>query len=301
MKQIKITLERIFNIVYPILKPEWVQRSLRFIGFKFPYYRFAEKLNYRGLVPFTANGTKLYMQSYNCPFEMFIFWFGIYGYWEPTQLKVWTQLIKEADIILDIGANNGIYSLIATTNESAKIVAFEPVPDVLEMLHKNISLNNSNTIEVKSVLVGDKVGKSILYIPREGWVDVASVNKEFAGSVYGEDTKLREFPCDMTSVDITLEEYGWKRGQSVLCKIDVEQAEELVLRGMEKILQDDNLQFIVELLNVEKFLSARQYIPQTFFVYAIDEIKKSVYPVDEFTVGATNYLFTKTNNKQFKL
>lgn len=300
MKLVKSILESLFNIIHPLLQPEWVQKSLRLAGFKFPYYRFAQKLNYRGLVPFTVNGTKLYMQSYNCPFEMFIFWFGIFGYWEPTQLKVWSRLVKEADIILDIGANNGIYSLIASTNKSAQIFAFEPVPAVIEMLRKNVSLNNSNYIEVKPLLVGDSVGQSILYIPREGWVDVASLDKEFAGSVYGEGTKLREFSCAMTSVDVTLEESGWKPGQSVLCKIDVEQAEDLVLRGMEKILHDDNLQFIIELLNVEQFFSAQELIPKTYNIYAIDEAKKSVYSVTEFTLGATNYLFTKTDSKQFK-
>lgn len=297
MKPVKKLIEKIFNLVLPLIKPEIVQRFLRRAGFKFPYYRFAEKLNYRGLVDFTVNEKKLFMLSYNCPFEMFIFWFGIYGYWEPVQLKVWSHLVLDADYILDIGANNGIYTLIASTNPKARIFAFEPVPAVVSMLEKNVSLNLPNKIEVKPILVGDVVGESILYIPREGWVDVASLDKKFASGVYGIDTKLREFPCEMTTVDVVLSDLGRKTNERVLCKIDVEQAEHLVMVGMSKTLSAGNLLFVVELLSSENYSKVRSIVPDFYIVYAIDEISKSVYEVDSFTAGATNYIFSTIKSK----
>ncbi|MFM2424364.1 MAG: 2-O-methyltransferase NoeI [Candidatus Parcubacteria bacterium] len=299
MKFIKSVIEYVFNIIYPILKPEIVQRLLRNIGFKFPYYRFAEKLGYRGIVDFYVNKQLLRMRSYNSPIEIFIFWFGIYGYWEAVQLRLWSKLVLEADIILDIGANNGVYSLIASTNTRAKVFAFEPAPDVLDMLRVNVELNYPNKIEVMPVLVGDVVGESTLYIPKEGWTDIASLDKEFAKSAYGDSPSLREITCSMTTIDAVLEKSDRRPEQTVLCKIDVEQAEMLVLAGMKNTLATKNVQFVIELLTEENFNNVCTLIPANYSIYAINEVKKSVTLVTKFNSEATNYLFTENNHIVF--
>ena len=291
-KKIKNILGGIFNIIYPVLKPSWIQLFLRRVGFRFPYYRFAEKLDYRGKVDFVVNGKKLFLQSDNQSIEMHIFWSGIYGVWEPTQLKLWSSLVKQADVILDIGANTGIYSLIASTNNKANIFAFEPVPDVIKMLETNIELNSPNRIKIVDKLVGDKVGKSTIYIPRSGWVDVASVDKDFAGK-FANNEKLLELKKEMVTVDDFLTRNNVNFNQRILCKIDVEGAEEMVLLGMAEALVKRKIVFTIELLNKEYFTKVLKIIPSDYKIYAIDEVNRRVYLTDIFVKGATNYLCSK--------
>ena len=64
---------------------------------------------------------------------------GSYGVFFSNFLK---QTDKEF-IFLDIGANQGLYTLIASKNKNCKeCFSFEPVPQTIEILKKNISKND---------------------------------------------------------------------------------------------------------------------------------------------------------------
>ena len=82
--------------------------------------------------------------SFNCfndsIVEKEIFWNGFGQCWEKNSLDLWTKLSSRSEIILDIGANNGIYSLVSTAvNSKAKTYAFEPNSLFIPTLKKNIS------------------------------------------------------------------------------------------------------------------------------------------------------------------
>lgn len=288
----KKLLERIFNVIYPVLKPTYIQHFLRMIGFRFPYYRFAEKLDYRGIVDFSVNGKQLYMRSHNTPIDMFIFWYGIFGYWESTQLRLWSYLVAtyKPHTVLDVGANSGVYSLIATTNAMSKVHAFEPVEAVRHMLEENVSLNKGAAVTVHGELVGDHVGRESIFIPRAGWVDVASVDSEFARQFVQEGT-LTEVVCDMVTIDHVLEREQIPAGVVILAKIDVEGAEERVLAGMQQTLKNWTYLFTAELLTESVFNNFYKQVSGQYRCYAIDEQKSSVYEVQRFQVHVTNYLF----------
>lgn len=55
-------------------------------------------------------------------------------------------LIREDDIIIDAGANMGIFSIFATTQMVKHIYAFEPQKQSVEFIKKNIELNDLNKI-----------------------------------------------------------------------------------------------------------------------------------------------------------
>ncbi|NNL92849.1 MAG: methyltransferase, partial [Saprospiraceae bacterium] len=44
-----------------------------------------------------------------------IFWNGLYNGWEKFSLKIWSEMCEGSEVILDIGANTGIYALIGKT------------------------------------------------------------------------------------------------------------------------------------------------------------------------------------------
>jgi len=63
--------------------------------------------------------------------------------WEPFETKVFCRLCKQGDFVVDIGANIGWYSVIASrlVGVSGKVVAFEPDPTNLQILKKNVAIS----------------------------------------------------------------------------------------------------------------------------------------------------------------
>ena len=68
------------------------------------------------------------------------------------------------DIVVDIGANVGVFSTYAAKNTKNKIYAFEPYPDNYEILIKNISQNNLDNIQPQSYAISEYSGMIKLYV-----------------------------------------------------------------------------------------------------------------------------------------
>jgi FkbM family methyltransferase len=62
--------------------------------------------------------------------------------------------ISDTDVVLDIGAHIGVFTLLASKAASkGRVYSFEPIPENYELLKENIALNgSSNVVAVKSAL-----------------------------------------------------------------------------------------------------------------------------------------------------
>jgi len=90
------------------------------------------------------------------------YFFGTY-YLERDLLACWSVLAAEAQVIFDVGANAGIYSLAAlAANPQATVHAFEPTPETAERLRVTAELNHLNQLNVQEVAVSDRVGEASL-------------------------------------------------------------------------------------------------------------------------------------------
>ena len=89
----------------------------------------------------SAYGVKLYPKWGDATFNLCLN--GTYGYFFYNFLNN----IEKPSSFVDIGANQGIYTLIASKNRNIKkIYSFEPVPENFKSLKKNIKLNSFNRI-----------------------------------------------------------------------------------------------------------------------------------------------------------
>ncbi len=78
------------------------------------------------------------------------------------------NVLKEGEIILDIGANIGLFSLCASNMiNNIKVYAFEPFKDNFKILKENIKLNKSNNIIPQMSALSDSNGKGFLFISHE--------------------------------------------------------------------------------------------------------------------------------------
>jgi FkbM family methyltransferase len=73
------------------------------------------------------------------------------------ELERFIMLIKKPTVFIDIGANLGLFSLVAENNPKVrKIVAFEPDPLTFEYLENNIKFNRAKKIRAVEAAVSGK-------------------------------------------------------------------------------------------------------------------------------------------------
>ena len=70
-----------------------------------------------------------------------------------TDYLIGDGIIKEEDVVLDIGANIGYYALIESqlVGLNGKVYAVEPVQGNFELLKKNVHLNNLENVAYFSI------------------------------------------------------------------------------------------------------------------------------------------------------
>lgn len=150
--------------------------------------------------------------------------------YEENETNFIKDSINEGDIVIDIGANIGYYTLLFArlVGNTGKVYSFEPDPRNCLLLEKNIQINDYNNIVLEKKAISDKTEKSILYVTDDN-----------AGSTMhkGNSTTKNEIDIDA----ITLDDYF--KANSIapdFIKIDIEGYELNALKGMKMVLQSSN-------------------------------------------------------------
>ncbi len=72
--------------------------------------------------------------------------------------------IERNDVVIDIGANIGVFTAFAATRTQKMIYAFEPFPNAFKFLNANIHTNNFQHVHAYAVAVCDKVGTQKFFL-----------------------------------------------------------------------------------------------------------------------------------------
>ncbi len=163
-----------------------------------------------------------------------------YGEWEPHIRQVLQSLIKPGMIVMDIGANIGAHTLLMSNlaGDTGKVIAFEPCKLNHDILVHNCILNKCKNTLVYKYGCGDK-NKS-MYIDSK-WSQ--SVKEDNYGCVMlNSDQHNKNDECiEIITVDtLNLPKLD-------VVKIDAEEMEDKVLRGMKQTLERCKPQMIVEI------------------------------------------------------
>ncbi len=151
------------------------------------------------------------------------------GMLEKGEMNLIKKTVKDGWTVLDIGANIGYPSLLLSklVGVNGKVIAFEPDKNNLEMLRKNIKTNNCKNIKVVQVAVSDRTGVGTLYVS-----DSHSGDHRIYNSL-DEKRKTKNIRT------ISLDDYFSSSEEINFIQMDVQGAEELVFRGMKKLLNDN--------------------------------------------------------------
>lgn len=151
------------------------------------------------------------------------------GVYEPAETALLARSVRAGDVVLDIGANIGYFTLQLARHAGpqGRVVAFEPEPENVALLRRNVELNGYRTVEVVGAAVGDGPGTVTLHVAAENRGD---------HRLFGEADGRPTLEVPMVSIDAYLAEHGIERVDVV--KIDVQGAEGLVFAGMRRLLAE---------------------------------------------------------------
>jgi FkbM family methyltransferase len=217
----------------------------------------------------------------------------VQGYYEKYETKILSYFAEtKTGSIIDIGANLGYYSVILgkLLKSSDKLIAFEANPQIIEMLNKNIAINDlQEDIKIFNCALSDINDQKLkLYIPLKAGSSAASLNK-----LHPDDTN--------NSIEITTQRLDGitliRDLESIsLIKIDVEGAELNVIKGAFETIREHKPVLFVELLR--KWSKIFGYHPNDVLIilqelgYKVFEVNgelKNIERIDESTVS-TNFL-----------
>jgi FkbM family methyltransferase len=153
---------------------------------------------------------------------------------EIEELKFFISSLKLDDIVFDVGANGGIYAIIAAkiVGSRGHIYAFEPDFKMSQLLEENIKLNNLLNVTVSSEAVSDRSGIAKFALSEDSAMN-SFIQTEHAGQ------KIKKWEeVHTTTLDEVVNLHKLSRVNFV--KIDVEGAEKLVLQGSSNLLSSSN-------------------------------------------------------------
>jgi FkbM family methyltransferase len=195
------------------------------------------------------------------------------GIFEIEEIEFVRQILKPGDIFFDVGANGGLYTIIAAKHvgDNGHVYTFEPGERELKLLHHNIAINNLTNVTIIESAVSNIKGKANFAISVDGAMNSLSKTNH-------PGQKIQEWQTvEVTTIDDIVQEFNVKRID--LMKIDVEGAEKQVLAGAKKFLDSQKeiiLLFEASDLNALNFgYSVNDFlldiISSGFFVYQLNE------------------------------
>ena len=291
-------MKKIFKKVYSLIPfKKQIFQTIRL--FWVPPHSVYKHFHFTGTIKVKVDGSaSFYMHHYGMEIENDFFWKGLTGGWEKISMKYWTELCREAKVILDIGANTGVYSLVAKSiNPASKVYAFEPLKQMFKKLKFNNDLNRYD-ITIIEKAASDKNGRALIYETGTDHVAAASLNAEIRH--YGNlniETEIEAVTLDAFIAANNI-------GKVDLIKIDVECHEPNVLAGYQKYLPIHRPDFLVEVLTDEVGQKLQQLFDGLGYHYFnIDDKSGTLRETDTITKSDYfNYLVcTKKSAKQLKL
>lgn len=158
---------------------------------------------------------------------------------EPDVCEFFRKVVKPGQVVFDVGANVGQFTLLLAKRVGAFgcVHAFEPAPEEYRKLCANVSLNGFSNVLTNHVAICDRVGETVLRTAGPGLGLYNSLGRPLVSSQIGDIS----VPC--TTLDCYVHARGVPRVD--LLKVDVEGAELAVLRGAAQLLSRSDAPVIV--------------------------------------------------------
>lgn len=165
---------------------------------------------------------------------------------EPETIE-WIDTFSKEDILYDIGANIGLYTIYAAVNNS-RVFAFEPEAQNYALLNKNIYLNNlSDKVTALNIALSDSYLLDKLYMP--DFIAGGALNNFGDNKDWNKNKFEYVFKQGMISfsLDSLIKSFNIDFPNHI--KIDVDGLESKIIQGALNTLKDNRLKSLLVELN----------------------------------------------------
>lgn len=199
------------------------------------------------------------------------------GSYSGDQLTIIEKLLDKDSVFLDVGANQGEFSIAAArVVQQGKVIAFEPVSEYRARLLENVRLNDFGNIQVIAAALGEQEGSLPIYDQQESFTD--GTRNEGLPTLFASESRhhAREV-VSVKRLDDVLGELGVTRVDVI--KLDIEGAEWTALRGAVNTITSCRPTLILEI--GRETCRAAGYEPEVL----VEWLAKLGYRIEKVTEG----------------
>jgi len=197
-------------------------------------------------------------------------WLSEHGYWESWITSWMTKNIKPGFRCVDIGANYGYYTRVMErlAGKDGQVFAFEANPELVELLDKSIldfPMEDGAIVKTYNVAVADKFGSITLNVPSRFLGGATIMLGDELPSTIPDIEWDKQFTVHTDTVDKLM-----KVDKVDLIKMDIEGAEPVAWKGMQKTLEVTDT-VVIEIGSY----SPHEFIEQLFDSWVVTKINVS--------------------------
>jgi len=194
------------------------------------------------------------------------------GIFEKEEVDLFRKSLRPGMTVIDIGANIGLYTIIAAkrVGPTGKVFSFEPAQEICLRLKKNIEHNQFKNVTVNQVALDNTPGARTLYLDKD--------NKGH-NSFSNDNSAYKELTVTTETLDQSLQKYDSPVVDII--KMDIEGAEPLAFEGMQETLKrSPNVVIFTEIFpDAIKRLGKDPLV----FLNNLSNLNKSIWIINEDT------------------
>jgi len=149
------------------------------------------------------------------------------GNYERIETEIFKKIVRKGDVVIDIGANIGYYTLIAAklVGDSGIVITFEPEPYNFHLLKKNVEVNGYKNVILEQRAVSNKNANLKLFLSEDNIGD---------HRIYQPSESRKSIEIESIRLDDYIKNAGIDKVNII--KMDIQGAEGLALQGMHEVL-----------------------------------------------------------------
>lgn len=195
--------------------------------------------------------------------------------YEPYLTKLMLSKISKGDVVMDIGANIGYYTILFSNKvgKKGKVISIEPDETNHKILQKNIKKNNLKNVVVVKKALGSENKKIYLYKSEENYGD----HRAWGDKSNSTDTKREKISVECQKLDDLIKDL--KEEKINFIKMDVQGFEGKVIEGGQKVIKENKPIIFFEYWPWAIKKSASDLQKMLMF---LEKVYKKIFWIDEY-------------------
>lgn len=176
-----------------------------------------------------------------------LFWTGVAAY---EYVPLFGKIIVKCRSFVDIGANGGLYSILAARlSEDIRVLAFDPTRAASFYLNKNIRLNHlASKVTAYPFALSDQTGKTDFFEVKNKKYPFLKYNLGGSSSMVNYPADYERLTVQAFSFDDFVNQYALEELPIDFVKVDAEGAEPLIISGMSSTIRKYHPIVVCEIL-----------------------------------------------------